>query len=308
MKLSMRKYHNDDDDWSIRQFLRDVSAQNQRRALCWPLYRWDYWRWHVNAHIWQFNPQAALFLWHTAAGGLAAVLHPDGPGEAFLEVHPAFRSPELEVELMTMAETQFAVSRPNGAQRLTIWAYASDLLRREVLQRRGYRRGDHVEYQRRRGLELPIPAAPAPAGYAIRALGDEAEHPARSWLSWKVFHPCEPDEAYAGWRWYRDVQRAPLYRRDLDLVAVAPDGELVAFCTLWFDDVTRTVALEPVGVHPAHQRKGLARAIISEGLRRSRDLGATLCSVDSYSDAAGACYGSLGFTTYDVSEPWCKKW
>jgi hypothetical protein len=35
-----------------------------------------------------------------------------------------------------------------------------------------------------------------------------------------------------GWRWYRDVQRAPLYRRDLDLVAVAPDGELAAFCTL----------------------------------------------------------------------------
>jgi GNAT superfamily N-acetyltransferase len=63
-----------------------------------------------------------------------------------------------------------------------------------------------------------------------------------------------------------------------------------------------------VGVHPAHRRKGLARAIISEGLRRACDLGATLCSVGSYSDAAGACYASLGFITYDVSEPWGKKW
>jgi hypothetical protein len=39
-----------------------------------------------------------------------------------------------------------------------------------------------------------------------------------------------------------------------------------------------------------------------------RDLGATLCTVGSYSEAAGALYASLGFTEYDLSEPWVKKW
>ena len=102
----------------------------------------------------------------------------------------------------------------------------------------------------------------------------------------------------------RNVQAAPLYRRDLDLVAVAPDGELAAFCTVWFDDVTRTAAFEPVGTHPAHQRRGLGRAVMAEGLRRAARLGATLCAVGSYSEAAGALYASLGFTEYDLSEPW----
>jgi GNAT superfamily N-acetyltransferase len=142
----------------------------------------------------------------------------------------------------------------------------------------------------------------------IRALEDESELPARSWISWKAFHPHEPEEKYEGWEWYRNVQRAPLYRRDLDLVAAAPGGELVAFCTLWFDDVTHTAAFEPVGTHPAYQCKGLGRAIMAEGLRRVRELGATLCTVGSYSEAAGKLYASVGFTAYELSEPWVKLW
>ena len=108
--------------------------------------------------------------------------------------------------------------------------------------------------------------------------------------------------------WYRNVQRAPLYRRDLDLVAVAPDGELAAFGAVWFDDVTRTAAFEPVGTHPAHQRKGLGKALMAEGLRRAARLGATLATVGSYSEAAGVLHVSAGFTEYDLSEPWVKVW
>lgn len=308
MKLIHRKYQCEDDFWAIRGFLREVFLLHDRREVGWQVYRWDYWRWHVNENIFRFDLSAAVFLWENTDGRLAAVLHPEGPGEAFLEVHPAWRSTDLEVAMMSVAETQFAITQHDGSQRLVIWARQDDALRRDLLQRRGYVKGDHPEFQRRRCLDAPIPDVHPPAGYSLRALGDEGEHPARSWLSWKAFHPDEPDERYEGWAWYRNVQRAPLYRRDLDLVAVAPDGELAAFCTLWFDDVTCTAAFEPVGTHPAHQRRGLGKALMAEGLRRVRDLGATLCMVGSYSEAAGALYASLGFTEYDLSEPWVKVW
>ncbi len=308
MKLTMRKYQRDDDHWKIRQFLREVYLLNDRHEFSWPLYRWDYWRWHVNENVFQFNLEAALFLWETADGKLVAALHPDGPGEAFLQVHPAFRTPELEVEMMSVAETQFATTQPEGRQKLYLWAHASDPMRQDLLTRRGYTKGKHPEYQRRRDMSAPIPEVDIPAGYSIRALGDESEHPARSWLSWRAFHPDEPDDKYEGWTWYRNVQRATLYRRDLDLVAVAPDGQLAAFCTLWFDDVTRVAAFEPVGTNPDHQRKGLGKALMAEGLRRVRDMGATLCTVNSYSEGAGALYASMGFTEYDLNEPWVKEW
>jgi GNAT superfamily N-acetyltransferase len=309
MKLTFRKYQSDDDHWKIRSFLREVFLTNERREISWPLYRWDYWRWHVNENTFKFDLSAAIFLWETPAGRLAAVLHPDGAGEAFLQVHPEFHTPELEVEMLSAAETQFATTQADGSQRLVVWAHENDPVRQDVLQRRGYSKNKWPpEQQRCRAMNQPIPEITPPDGYTLRALGDVAEHPARSWVSWKAFHPKEPDEKYEGWDWYANVQRAPLYRRDLDLVAVAPDGEFAAFCTLWFDDVTRTAAFEPVGTHPDHQGKGLGKALMAEGLCRVRDLGATLCTVGSYSEAAGALYASLGFTEYDLSEAWAKEW
>ncbi|MFH1689879.1 MAG: GNAT family N-acetyltransferase [Candidatus Eisenbacteria bacterium] len=107
--------------------------------------------------------------------------------------------------------------------------------------------------------------------------------------------------------WYRSIQKAPLYRRDLDIVAVAPDGAVASFCTIWFDDITLTAACEPVATSPAHQRKGLARACIHEGLRRAKEMGATLGFVGSGEEGAHRCYASAGFKDYSISRQWVKE-
>jgi ribosomal protein S18 acetylase RimI-like enzyme len=106
--------------------------------------------------------------------------------------------------------------------------------------------------------------------------------------------------------WYRNIQTAPLYRRDLDIVAVAPDGAVASFCTIWFDDVTRTAYFEPVGTTPAYQRRGLGKAVLCEGLRRLKRMGGTIAYVGGYTEAANALYASAGFVQYALSEPWEK--
>jgi GNAT superfamily N-acetyltransferase len=308
MKLTLRKYQTEADYWRIREFLREVFLRNGRRELSWPVYRWDYWRWHINENIFHFELSAAVFLWESGDGRIAAVLNPDNPGEAFLQIHPDFHTPELEIEMISTAETHYATLHPRGCERLTVWAPAEAALRQDILARRGYTCAPGPEFQRRRDLSIPIPDVPLAEGYTLRALGGLNEHPARSWVSWKAFHPAQPDERYEGHTWYRNVQRAPLYRRDLDLVAVAPTGEFAAFVTLWYDELARTAAFEPVATHPDHQRRGLGKAMMAEGLRRVKALGATQASVGSYSEAAGALYASIGFTEYDLSHPWVKEW
>jgi mycothiol synthase len=308
MKPTMRMYQNEDDYWRIRQFLREVSLLNDRHDYSWSLLRWDYWVWHVNMNIYHFKLEEAVHLWE-AGGQIVAMVNPDSTGEAFFQVRPGYQSEELLCEMLDAAEARLPVQKENGRRELITWVNAEDVLHRDVLTQRGYTRSSYkAEHMRSRSLTQPVPDSVPPGGYTVRALGDESELPARSWLSWKGFHPDEPDDKYEGWEWYKNVQRIPLYRRDLDIVAVASDGELSAFCTVWFDDVTRTAVFEPVATHPDHQKRGLGKAVMSEGLRRVQKLGANLATVSSYSDGAHALYASLGFIEFDLLEPWIKEW
>jgi GNAT superfamily N-acetyltransferase len=308
MKPTMRKYQTAEDYWCIREFLREVSILNDRHDFAWSLLRWDYWRWHVNENIFRFRLEDVITLWE-AEGRIVAMLNPDTNGEAFFQLHPAYHGPELLSEMLGVAEQKLPNIKEDGKKELIAWVNAEDAVHKDILARRGYARSKfQAEHMRLRSFSRQIPDSIPPAGYTVRALGDEGELPARSWLSWKVFHPDEPDEKSQGWEWYRNVQRVPIYRRDLDIVAVAPDGELAAFSTVWFDDITRTAVFEPVGTHPSHQKRGLGKAVMSEGLHRAQKLGATLATVSSYSTGAHALYESMGFTDVDILEPWIKEW
>ena len=311
MPLSKRNCQDEADYWRIRVFLREIHLLNDRRDLSWPVMRFDYWRWHGIKNCGHGRLEQDVFIWETNDGQMAAVLNREGPGEAFLQVHPALRTPDLEGEMLSVAEQRLAIDDGSGGRRLRVYADEGDGLRQDVLRGQGYAESDWPEVHWRRHLSggeaQPIPDAPAPAGYVVRALGDESELPARSWLSWRAFHPDEPADGYDGWEWYLNLQRMPLYRRDLDIVAVAPDGELAAFCTLWYDDVTRTGYFEPVGTAPEHQRRGLARAVMCEGLRRLQRMGGTLATVLGYNKPADAPYAAvMGGTPY-LLEAWAKE-
>ena len=279
---------------------------NERRELSWQADRFDYYRWHIIENIGLGSLEEDIFIWEKPDGGIAAVLNREGKGIAYLQIHPESRSPELEEEMLTQAEKQLAISKSNGRRWLGVFTHENDKLRRDILVQRGYTRTQTKENHHRRPISKSIPDSQVAEGYTIRALGDVDELPARSLVSWKAFHPEEPDDNYEGWEWYHNVQRAPLYRRDLDIVAIAPNGEFASFCTVWFDDVTRSGSFEPVGTAPDHQRKGLARAVMYEGLRRLKRLGATMAFVGSGSATAHDFYVSIGFAEVDHSVMWEK--
>jgi mycothiol synthase len=305
--LTMRRYQTEEDYWRIRAFLRQVMLLNEVREKSWHVARLDYWRWHGIANLGDGQLEQDVYLWETEEGELASVLNREEAGSGYLQVDPRHRTRELEEEMVALAEERLAVQR-EGQRVLSVWADAEDTLRLDLLQRRGYRRGKWAESQWRRDLDATVPEAPLPPGYTVRALGGVDELPVRSWASWKAFHPDAPDEDYQGWEWYLNIQRCPLYRRDLDLVAVAPEGEIVAFTTVWYDDVTRSAYFEPVGTMPAHQRRGLARAILSEGLRRLQRLSARRAFVGGYEPGPNALYSSVLSAEHDRSEQWVKRW
>ena len=194
MKLTLRNYKAPDDYWRIRQFLREVFVLNDRRELSWHVVRFDYWRWHGVENLEHFPLEEVVSLWEADSGRIAAVLNPEGKGEAFLQVHPGFRTPELEEEMLDVAEERLSVPGPNGRKKLCVWASANDEVRQNTLARRGYVKGDGPEHQRRRplderSLDEPIVEAQTPPGYAVRPMGDGAELLERCYTSGLAFHP-----------------------------------------------------------------------------------------------------------------------
>ena len=94
---------------------------------------------------------------------------------------------------------------------------------------------------------------------------------------------------------YDRVRRTWPYRPTLDRIVQADGGEVVAFCTAWIDEENTAGLLEPVGTHPAHQRRGLARAVCLDAVHALRAAGARTAQVGFGSAAGEATYRSLGF-------------
>ena len=311
MKPAFRPYQTDDDYWRMRDFLRRVFLLNHGLQRSWHVARLDYARWHTCLNCAGVRLEEVAFLWENE-GQIVAMLMPDGgKGEAHASVNPELRTLELEEEMLTVAEEHLASITPDNKKRLTVWATTAENIRQELLIQRGYTKENWPETQWRRRLETEIPSIPAAPGYTLRSLGDGLELLERCYASGLGFHDGDIQVAVenrADPAWYRHIQTAPLYRRDLDLVAVAPDGSIAAFCTVWFDDVTRSGYFEPVATVPAHQRRGLARALMTEGLRRLQRMGANLAMVSGYSPSANALYQSVMGDDCEIYEPWVREW
>jgi ribosomal protein S18 acetylase RimI-like enzyme len=311
MKPIFRSYQTEDDFWRMREFLRQVYIQNDRHATSWHVARLEYARWHCCLNCANVRLEDVAYLWE-ADGQIVAFLMPDGGrGEAHLCVHPTLRNAELEEEMLTVAEERLFAEQADGSRKLCVWSPGQDTLRQGLLHRRGYTKAEWPEYQWRRLLDTPAADVPLAPGYTIRSLGDGLELLERCYASGLGFHEGNIQIAVDNRQdptWYRNIQTAPLYRRDLDLVAVAADGAIASFCTIWFDDATRSAYFEPVATVPAHQRRGLGKAVMTEGLRRLQRMGATLALVCGYSQEANRLYQAVMGPDHDLYEPWVRNW
>lgn len=152
---------------------------------------------------------------------------------------------------------------------------AADRTRIALLRRHGFAEAPVRTLHYARPLTEPIPEPALPRGYVIRPVAGEAEVEALVALHRAAFG-TEHMTAAERLTW----MRAPDYDPALDLVAVAPDGSLAAYCFCALQRGENRLsgrqdgATDPVATHPAHQGRGLARALLCAGMARLRARGA----------------------------------
>lgn len=246
-----------------------------------------------------------MALWENTDGKIVAALNHLGGSELRLHIHPHFRSAELENEILTYAEENFYATTEDERHYIHMPIFEDDTQRQEIAKNRGYKKESGWGHHYRRNLDS-IPNTPLPSGYSIRSMGGAEEYPARSWASWRAFHHDEPNRNYDGdYSWYANLQSAPLYRRDLDIIAVAPDRSIASFCTIFYDDYTRSAVTVLVGTAAEHWQRGLGKAVITEGLRRLKEIGCTLVFSTAHEEPADFLYRSV-MQEMRVTDTWLK--
>ncbi len=170
-----------------------------------------------------------------------------------------------------------------------------------ALTERGYLPGDPELLTRVRPLAALPGSTPIPGGYRVTTLA-QAEQPDR----WRAAYQAafEPEEITPESR--AAIARSPLYRPELDLVALDERGDIAAFALAWFDPESASGCFEPIGCRPRDQRSGLARALLVEGLSRLRAFGAEHAYITTTRRRrpANQLYAALDFRVDGICRTW----
>lgn len=93
------------------------------------------------------------------------------------------------------------------------------------------------------------------------------------------------------------LQQTPLYRADLDLCVLDSSDGVAGYGLFWFDPTTSTGLVEPMRTAEDHQRRGIARHVLTSGVDRLVKAGATRIKVVYTAGNLGArdLYHGVGF-------------
>ncbi len=309
-------YNPDRDFMRIRDFLVETLSLDER-PLNWRLERWNYARCFITPMLAMEGVgepdldayQAAIRLfdastrvWEDGAGqvvGVVNIEHADeghpGWGEAFFQRHPQYDS--LLPEMLDFAEEHL---RNRERNLLFIPIYDYDEAFQAVVRARGYQRNDeYTLWDSVFTVQGELPEYTLPQGYRLQSMADDNDLERRRKAFGLGFDHPDP-KLWPSRLAYQELQKAPDYRRELDLYVVAPDGEFASFCIAWWDEHNRIACLEPVGTVPQYRRQGLARAVVLEAIQRVAVLGAEQVFVGSDQ----ALYLSLGFELAYAGHHW----
>ena len=89
----------------------------------------------------------------------------------------------------------------------------------------------------------------------------------------------------------------------LKIFIVAPNGDFVSHCGIWYDQKLKNVLIEPVATEPAYRKMGLGKSVVLEGIRRCSEFGVIRAIVNS----SQQFYYNIGFRPFATSTWWEKK-
>jgi ribosomal protein S18 acetylase RimI-like enzyme len=302
MPIVSRGYSPDQDLPSIMGFLRDA-YMGTRTIQNWLPTRFEnsYNDLVSDVRIWEEIDAAPD---SSSSPTIVAMANPEIPFRYFIQIHPDHT--HLEEEIVRWIEDHCTAMKPDPdrEQKLSIIILDGNPTREDLLRERGFEMGLVYGLLRVRPVDAPIPDFAPPEGFEIRSVRPETDFDEIAKAVRVIFGHGEGFTAET-LEW---LAGRSFYHEDLDLVAVAPDGNIASFCTFRVDPPSRITELEPMGTHPDYRGLGLAKALLCEGFRRLRRYNPTLLYIGGAANnpAANRLYESVGLRQENAYHYWSK--
>ena len=296
MRARLRQYDHAADYERVGRFLVRT-YRTTGGHINWLQPRWEYMHYHPLIRGVDLD---SIGVWD-AHGEIVGAVHPEHEmGTAYFEIDPEYGG--LKGEMLTYAQEHVSTRR-DGVRRLRVHVNDEDDGFQRLAAEWGYVRGDRCEPMSHLPIPARLAAASLPAGFRLKSLAEDNDLRKLNRALWRGFnHGDEPPDD--GIEDRKFMQSAPNYRRDLNIVVEAPDGNFVSYCGMWYEPVHAIAYVEPVATDPDYRRMGLGSAAVMEGVRRCGGMGASVACVGS----TKPFYFSLGFRLAYSSSVWQREW
>ncbi len=298
MAATLRQFQGGSDYEAVTEFLSGLyQPQNRDGNWLWPIWEYAYtlcsWSDEASAH--------EVGIWEDGGRIVGVATFEERLGEAFFNTRPDYA--HLKPEMLEYAEDHLSACGDDGRRCLKAYVNDFDDQFEAVVVARGYTKDPRSRRPMSQfAIPSPFPEVSLPEGFGLQSLADDNDLLKWDRCLWRGFdNPGEPPADGVEGR--KRMQSGPHYRKDLAIVAVAPNGDFVSFGGMWFDHVNRIGYVEPVATAPDYRRRGLGRACVLEGIRRCGELGATV----AYVGTDKPFYLSFGFKKLSTLNCWLKE-
>lgn len=290
----MRNYDHETDYGSVNQFL--VRLYDADPPNHWLQPRWEYAHSHPMLDRDNLDKMA---IWEADDRIVAAVLFEDKVGLSHVQLDPQF--PRLKREMLEYVVANL-VGEFKAGRGSYVFINDADSDFGVIASEMGFEpKPEHAETTSRYVIPEALREIHLPDGFRLQSLADEFDVEKVHRVMHRGFnHQGEPPEDELDDR--RRKLSVPGLRRDLTVVAVAPDGSYASFCGMWPVPGSTACYIEPVATDPDYRRMGLGTACVLESIRRCAQEGATLAYVGSDQEF----YLSMGFEICGSRTAWFK--
>ena len=300
MSVKFRQYKNitfyGDDYNNVRDFLIELDSHNYHFG------RWDWMLMSMGAEWADSDGIEKIGIWENEKKIVAMVTYDTTLGSAFLLTLKGFE--ELKEEMLIYAKENLG---KNGQFRVLI--LDGDLETQETAFQKGLFPSQEKECDLIYLIKLENIHYSLPKGFIVTSMEEDFNLFKYGQALWRGFNHEMNEEGpfYLYWEKHSEeyvkTWKAPNINLGLKISILAPNGDYVSHCGMWYDKKSKSALVEPVVTEPAYRKMGLGKAAVLEGIKRCGELGAIRAFVGS----SQQFYYNIGFRPYATSTWWKIK-